>query len=223
MVFKKEYLSQCGAIVFYAALLFSGAGSCLWLEGWFFLFLLVCLNFAIDAHNNVYLLIARSHALYGVPSSFGHRVSMTILGLLALCWILSNGLDTVRYQVTEITFLYQCLGAVASIVCLIATYWVIEWNYSTAVVVRSQEREQNTTLVMGPYSRIRHPMYLMSCLFLPSASLMMASILGLLISMLFVIWTCIHIYFEDKLLQQHIPRYKQYAQKVRYRLIPYVY
>lgn len=178
---------------------------------------------ALNEHfNDTQLLYLRSKSLYSIPKSFWTHQSYFILLLIFSAWLFSNGLDTKRYPITELTLTYQVLGSLFTLVFFTAMFWTIEWNYSTAVVMKASAKK-NVALSMGPYAKVRHPMYLTSCLLLPSVSLMLGSVLGLMIAVLFMLWVVVHTYFEDRQLQLHAKGYKQYVLKVPKRLIPYIY
>ena len=72
----------------------------------------------------------------------------------------------------------------------------------------------------GPYHFIRHPMYLgIIILFLclgPALGSLYALIPGVLIDVLYLIRTA----KEDQMLQKELAGYQDYAEKVRYRLLP---
>jgi protein-S-isoprenylcysteine O-methyltransferase Ste14 len=86
--------------------------------------------------------------------------------------------------------------------------------------VRIQKDRGQRVVTSGPYRYIRHPMYaaiilLVSCIAIELGS-WWALIPSALIGMLFMIRMAL----EDRMLQEELIGYKDYARKVRYRLLP---
>lgn len=214
---------QLSTALFYGAALFGGAGTFFWFEGWLFLTFVMVFNALNEHFNDTQLLALRSKSLYDIPKSFWTSQSYWILLFLFSVWLFANGLDSKRFPISEITMIFQVFGGILTLLCLAVMFWAIEWNYSTAVVMKSASKKRRTALSMGPYSKVRHPMYLSSCMLLPCVSLMLGSVLGLWMASVFIIWLCIHTFYEDRQLQAHAKGYQQYVRKVPKRLIPYVY
>ncbi len=75
----------------------------------------------------------------------------------------------------------------------------------------------------GPYAVVRHPMYSGMIPMFLLMSLALGSFWGIIV----FVPACIVIIFrllnEEKVLRRDLPGYKEYCQKVRYRLVPYVW
>lgn len=88
---------------------------------------------------------------------------------------------------------------------------------------RLQPERNQTVIQSGPYSVVRHPTYsavllwcvAVRCIF-PSAEVL---IFALAISVVISIRTEL----EDEMLKKGLPGYKEYSEKVKYRLIPFVW
>ena len=75
----------------------------------------------------------------------------------------------------------------------------------------------------GLYARVRHPMYVGVLIMVIGIPLALGSWWGLAIIALtlpVLIWRILD---EEKLLKKDLPGYREYAQKVRYRLVPYLW
>jgi protein-S-isoprenylcysteine O-methyltransferase Ste14 len=75
----------------------------------------------------------------------------------------------------------------------------------------------------GPYAIIRHPMYSGALVMLFGTPLALGSWWGLLmfIAIAFIIaWRLLE---EEKLLSRSLSGYKEYCQKVQYRLVPLIW
>ncbi len=90
-------------------------------------------------------------------------------------------------------------------------------------VVRIQKDRGQRVITNGPYQYVRHPGYIGGIgvmLFSPLAlNSWLSSILSLP-ALPFLVWRTI---MEDTMLREELEGYKEYAQKVRYRLFPGVW
>lgn len=69
----------------------------------------------------------------------------------------------------------------------------------------------------------RHPLYASAFLYLVGTPLALASCWGLLAT-LFMVPVLVWRHFdEENLLAAHLPRYSEYQEKVRHRLVPYIW
>jgi protein-S-isoprenylcysteine O-methyltransferase Ste14 len=99
-------------------------------------------------------------------------------------------------------------------------FWTVSVNTFLSRHVRIQDDRNQQTVTRGPYRWIRHPMYLGVIVLMLGIPLVLASLWALvpggLIGILFVVRTAL----EDRTLQAELPGYREYAQKVRFRLFP---
>jgi protein-S-isoprenylcysteine O-methyltransferase Ste14 len=75
----------------------------------------------------------------------------------------------------------------------------------------------------GPYALVRHPMYAAAVPLIVAIPLALGSwwgLLGLLIFLPALIWRLLD---EEAFLERSLPGYREYAQRVRYRLVPFVW
>jgi protein-S-isoprenylcysteine O-methyltransferase Ste14 len=86
-----------------------------------------------------------------------------------------------------------------------------------------QIAEGQKVISTGPYALVRHPMYAGALPLLIGVPLALGSWWGLFVLILFMpalIWRLLD---EEKFLQKNLPGYTDYCQKVRYRLVPFLW
>jgi protein-S-isoprenylcysteine O-methyltransferase Ste14 len=101
--------------------------------------------------------------------------------------------------------------------------WAMAENKYFAQVVRIQTDRGQTVITTGPYKVVRHPGYTGGILLTAATPLMLgsvwASIFGILGALLLVVRTNL----EDRVLCEELAGYNEYAEQVRYRLLPLVW
>ena len=75
----------------------------------------------------------------------------------------------------------------------------------------------------GVYKFVRHPMYVGNLIMMVGIPLALGSYWGLLFVIPGQAVLVFRILDEEKLLTQELAGYREYAQRVRYRLVPYVW
>jgi len=101
--------------------------------------------------------------------------------------------------------------------------WAMAANRYAAVYARIQQERGHAVATTGPYRIVRHPFYVGVITFSLTVPVALGSpwalINGGLAALLFVVKTAL----EDRMLQAELPGYREYAEQVRYRLLPRVW
>jgi protein-S-isoprenylcysteine O-methyltransferase Ste14 len=101
--------------------------------------------------------------------------------------------------------------------------WALIENRFFSSVVRIQVDRGHVVCDSGPYRIVRHPGYAGIMLALPGMVLALNSMWTLIPAAVALIITVIRTALEDQTLQDELPGYRDYARRVRYRLIPGIY
>jgi len=96
-------------------------------------------------------------------------------------------------------------------------------NTYLSQLVRIQSERGQHVVDTGVYGFVRHPMYLGASLAFVGAALLLGSVYGLLAGLAMVGLLVARIFGEEELLARNLEGYKEYLQKVRYRLVPHVW
>ena len=102
----------------------------------------------------------------------------------------------------------------------IAMLVVIQNSYASANITVEAGQELVST---GLYGLVRHPMYLGNVVLMAGIPLALGSYWGLLFLIPGLAVLAVRIVDEEKVLTQDLAGYPDYAQKVHYRLLPYVW
>jgi protein-S-isoprenylcysteine O-methyltransferase Ste14 len=101
--------------------------------------------------------------------------------------------------------------------------WALIENRFFSSVVRIQVDRGHVVCDSGPYRIVRHPGYAGNMLALPGMVLALSSMWTLIPVAVALIIAVIRTVLEDQTLQDELPGYRDYARRVRYRLIPGIY
>ena len=148
---------------------------------------------------------------------------MAAVSLLFIAWLILMPLDAMRFEWSEVPGWLQFLGALGLVLSLYVVFLTFRENAYLAPVVKLQEERGQSVVSTGPYWYVRHPMYSSMFLFFPATTLLLGSWWGLLLCLVLLGLLVWRTALEDRMLKNELAGYEEYAQSVRYRLIPCVW
>lgn len=98
---------------------------------------------------------------------------------------------------------------------------VLRENTYLSRTIAVQESQQ--VIDTGLYGIVRHPMYSATILLFLSIPLVLGSVYALAIFAFYPFLIAIRIKHEEAFLERELPGYTQYKEKVKYRLIPFIW
>ncbi len=205
--------------------LFGLAGRLDWLAGW--LFWAGYVGYMVGASLWTYrhdpeLLWERSRA-YSRPVSAGQKAFVLLMMAVILAGLGVAALDAGRYGWSAMALPVQIVGWLGLLVGTGFVVWALMTNTYASAVVRIQEERGHTVITTGPYRLVRHPMYVGMMLFALCTPLALGSYLALIPGGVMAALVVVRTADEDRMLRRDLPGYAEYAQRVRYRLLPGVW
>jgi protein-S-isoprenylcysteine O-methyltransferase Ste14 len=101
--------------------------------------------------------------------------------------------------------------------------WAMAVNRFYSRFVRIQKERGHVTVSDGPYRYVRHPGYLGTLLCCLASPLALGSLWTLIPGGLFALLLAVRTFLEDRTLQEELEGYREYAARVRFRLLPGVW
>lgn len=101
--------------------------------------------------------------------------------------------------------------------------WALAENRFFVSVVRIQTERGHEVCDTGPYRYVRHPGYAGNLPPLLGIVLALSSVWTLIPAAAALVIAVVRTALEDRTLQEELPGYREYARRVRYRLIPGIY
>jgi len=208
-------------VILVGVVLFLSAGTLDWLAGWAMVGLtllwVVATGIVLIPHN-LALLAERLGPKKGTKT--WDTLILSLFGIVELVKLVVAGLDQRYAWSSSISVGLQMIMLLFAAAGYGMVVWATASNAYFAQTVRIQTERGHTVAAAGPYQTIRHPGYLGTIAYSIATPLMLGSwwalIPGGLGAILFILRTAL----EDQTLLQELPGYREYSQRVRYRLLP---
>ena len=201
-------------------LIFLPAGTINFINGWIFMgVLFIPMLFAgiIMMIKNPTLLKSRLEAKEKEKSQ---NIIIKLSGLMFIVGFIIAGLDY-RYKWVELP---QWITYVSSIVLLLSyLMWAKVLRENTYLSRTIKVTETQKVVDTGLYGIIRHPMYTATIFLFLSMPMILGSLISLFIFLLYPIIIVCRILNEEKYLAKNLKGYTEYMEKVKYRLIPFIW
>ena len=225
----KEWLRLILVYAFIPLLLLVSGGDWGWWQAWGFSVLI----FAAGIGGRIWaerrhpgLLAERERTRFGkLPDTKPwDKVLAPLMGIsLSFPLVIVAGLDH-RFGWSPIFPVWlTVIGLILTLLGYAFAVWALAENRFFSGVVRIQTERGHVVCDSGPYRIVRHPGYAGNLLSLPGIVLALGSVWTLIPAALALIIGVIRTALEDRTLQEELPGYREYSQRVRYRLIPWLY
>jgi len=193
-----------------------------WVGGWAFLGMLTLIfiiNMSVLIPVNPEVIEERMHG-GAIGAKKWDVVINAIMGVLWIGALIVAGLDA-RFgwsPPVEVSFLMAALGLF--LLGDLLFLWAMAVNKFFAKLVRIQTERGHLVVDTGPYARVRHPGYSGLLLFTLGTPLLLGSLWALVPSVATLALTVLRTALEDRTLQHDLDGYAEYAERVRFRVLP---
>jgi protein-S-isoprenylcysteine O-methyltransferase Ste14 len=206
-----------------ALALFLPAGTLRWPEGWVYLgfyVFIIGLNFALLLRHGAYaaeLIEERSH-MTGMKS--WDKVFAAVYGISGIATLVVAGLDQRFGWSPAFAFWIQAVALVVMFLGYGTFSWSMATNAFFSARVRIQSDRGHQVVSHGPYAIVRHPGYAGTIPFAFTLPLMLASYWALIPAAFLISSIVARTLLEDRTLLRELEGYREYAERVRFRLLP---
>lgn len=209
------------------AILFIAAGTLKWGMAWVYAGMTITLTVAsrlamIRKNPDLARERARYREVKGVKP--WDRVLGPLIGIYGqLATLIVAGLDKRFEWSPEISLNVSLVAVMVVVLGFFVGSWALVENRFFSAVVRIQKDRGHTVCTTGPYRYVRHPGYAGGILYYLATPFILGTIWSLIPMGLTVILTVVRTALEDRTLQAELDGYREYAARVRYRLLPGVW
>ena len=213
-------------IIIYGLILFLSAGTLGWVWGWIFLGVLAI---HLIAHpllllpRNPELLVEREKGFLDKEvRHWDKRLTSLAGGLMMLTWVVA-GLDY-RFQWTEeLSLKYHLGGLLVTVLGYGIFMGAMTTNAFFSEGVRIQKERGHVVVTSGPYEYVRHPGYVGTILTSFGTPFLLGSLWAVVPAVVLAGVIVVRTGLEDRMLQEELAGYKEYAQQTQARLLPKVW
>jgi protein-S-isoprenylcysteine O-methyltransferase Ste14 len=221
----RPLLLRIGALlvtyVLMGAVLFLAAGRIDWLDAWIFL----AVYFVIAAAGQAWLTridpaLVEERWEWGRNTKAWDKWIVASNGLLLFALLFAIGLDAGRFSWSHVPWLVRLAALLGFVPAFGLPLLASRANTFLASTVRIQDERGHAVVSTGPYAFIRHPMYAGMILYDACVPLLLGSWVALAVSAVMITLVILRTALEDRTLQAELPGYREYAERVRFRLLP---
>src|SRR5262245_38317149 len=213
------------SLVFVGVVLFGAAGTLNWPEAWVYLALASVISFGAGswmARNDPALLSERLRSPFQREQKPWDKAVMAVMLALWIGWLILMGLDR-RYHWSNVPTFLKAIGLALIVLGSYLVALTLKANTYAAPVVKIQKGRGHAVATTGPYAYVRHPMYAGALLFIAGVPLLLGSWWGLAAAPALVVIIAVRAVFEERTLAAELDGYADYAARVRYRFVPYLW
>lgn len=219
-LFWSAIVKFTAGVLLVGALIFLPAGTFRYPGGWLLmgiLFVPMFLAGLVMMAKDPNLLRSR---LKAKEKESGQDLVIKLSGLMFLVGFILAGLDH-RFGWSRLPMTVNYIGAGLFLTAYVLYAEVLREN---AWLSRTIEVQQGQAVVStGLYGIVRHPMYAATLLLFQSMPLALGSISAFLVFLCYPVIIAKRILGEEEVLKRDLPGYAEYLNKVRWRLIPYIW
>jgi protein-S-isoprenylcysteine O-methyltransferase Ste14 len=214
-------------VALYAFLLFVPAGTLHWWRAWVFLAVTIALTAGAVFSmwpDSADLFSQRAKGIIQKGQPLWDRVLVTLLMISYVGQIVFIPLDVFRCHLMPKPGAFISFFGLALYVC---GWWILtlamKVNPFAVPVVRLQEERHQRVIDTGIYAVVRHPMYAGFVPFAVGPALWLESYVAALLAIIPIVVLAVRSVLEERFLQRELPGYDGYMEKVRYRMIPFIW
>jgi len=214
-------------LLVFPVILFALAGDWRWTEAWVcsVIFLAMCYGTLVYLYfHDPALLQERFGSPIQETQKPWDKVLLSLFFVEFIVWWSIMPLDARRFKWSpEFPFWVKAIGTLLLIAAVYIVFEALKENTFAAPVVKMQKERGQKVISTGLYAIVRHPMYAGAVLLFISAPLLLGSVVGLMLGVVLVVTIGARSLGEEAMLKEELEGYRDYMQKVKWRIIPFVF
>lgn len=214
-------------LLLFPVILFGLAGDLHWTEGWVFsiIFMAMCYGTLVYLYfHDPELLKERFGSPFQETQKRWDKLLLSWFFVEFLVWWAIMPLDARRFGWSPaFPFWAKAIGALLLIVAVYIVFEAMRENTFAAPVVKMQKERGQKVISTGLYGVVRHPMYAGAVLLFFSAPLLLGSVFGFALGLVLIVTIAARSVGEEAMLAQELDGYRDYMQRVKWRIIPFVF
>ena len=219
-LFIEAILKFTLGVVLIGLLIFLPAGTLAFTGGWLLmgiLFIPMFIAGLVMMAKNPSLLASR---LDVKEKEREQNVVVKLSGLMFIFGFVIAGLDF-RFGTLRLPFAVNIVASVVFIIAYVLYAEVLRENSYLSRTIKVVEGQK--VVSTGLYSIVRHPMYFATLLLFMSIPFILGSLISFIVFLVYPVIISKRIKNEEEVLTRELEGYEEYKQKVKYRMIPFIW
>lgn len=211
---------------FMGAIIFVAAGTIDYIGGWLYLGEMIAASAVFGLHMlrvDPGLLSERLKPPIQKDQPLADKLVLMPILLLLFGGMAFMAADAARWRWSMMPSAVQWAGCFLLLASLLFMYWTMRTNSFAAPVVKIQRERGQAVITTGPYAIVRHPLYFGALFYVAGTSLVLGSWWGLATIPFLALLLRIRIGVEEQALRTGLDGYDDYARRVHWRLLPYIW
>ncbi len=211
------------SVVVFAVILFVSAGTLNWPMGWVYIGIAAVSTIIVSLLADPALLKERTRVEQADAKNWDVPMALIVGRIGPIAMLLVAGLDKRYGWSAPISLALLVVAFILLAVGYVLSDWAVIINRFFAAVVRVQKEEGHTVVTGGPYRWMRHPGYAGAALVYCATPLVLGSWWAFIPFAATFVVIVARTALEDRTLRAELPGYVEYADDVRWRLLPGVW
>ncbi len=211
-------------VVPFLPLIISGAWD--WWEAWAYGIIGVfgfIISRALAARRNPDILVERSRSIELTDAKPWDKILAPMLAFGSVLILAVSGLDKLFGWTSPFSLTVKIAALIVIILGFIFGSWALIENRFFSGVVRIQTDRGHHVVSTGPYRFVRHPGYSGALWTYLAMPLLLDSVWAFIPALLLTGVIVLRTSMEDRTLQNELTGYKEFTQKTKYRLLPWIW
>jgi len=219
-LFFEAIIKYLLGVILVGLLIFLPAGTLKYYNG----VLLICLLFIPMFIAGIIMMIKSPNLLKSrLDAKEQEKEQKKVVKLSGLMFILGFVIAGLSYRY-EFLLVPKSIVIISSIIFLISYLIYAEVLRENAFLARTIKVEEEQKLIEdGLYKIVRHPMYTSTVFLFLSMPLILGSVISFIIFLVYPFIIIKRLKNEEEVLEKELKGYKKYKEKVRYKLIPFIW
>jgi protein-S-isoprenylcysteine O-methyltransferase Ste14 len=202
---------------------FIPAGSLSYWQAWVYLAVWALCVILITAYlikNDQTLLAGRVKAGPGSETQRSQQIIQSLASLFFISLFIVPGLDF-RFHWSDVLPALSLIADGCVVLGFLIVFMVFKENSFTRGTIEVSAEQK--VITSGPYRMVRHPMYAGALFMLTFTPLALGSLVAIPLALPMILIIAVRLLDEERFLTNNLAGYREYCQKVRYHLIPFVW
>ncbi len=207
-------------VLLIGALIFLPAGTLYFWGGWLLMGILFVPMFIAGIVMMIFNPMLLASRLDAKEKEREQSIVVKLSGLMFIVGFVLAGLDF-RFVWVKLPFAVNIAAAVVFLIAYLLYAEVLRENTYLSRTIKVVEGQK--VISTGLYGIVRHPMYFATILLFMAMPLVLGSLVSFVVFLAYPFIIAARIKNEEKVLSRELDGYEEYKQKVKYRMLPFIW